>query len=60
MKYGMVLRAILPCLMVLAAVQAAVSPAKEYRVISPDKKTEAVLALKEGRWTLSLCSSTGT
>jgi alpha-glucosidase len=42
------LAAILPGIMVLLAGQTGMGQSREYRVLSPDKKTEAVLSVKDG------------
>jgi alpha-glucosidase len=48
MKYGKLFETILTFIMVLLAGQMGISQSRQYRVLSPDKKTEAVLELKEG------------
>jgi alpha-glucosidase len=48
MKYGKLFETILTFIMILLAGQMGISQSRQYRVLSPDKKTEAVLELKEG------------
>jgi hypothetical protein len=48
MKYGKLSETILTFIMVLLAGQMGISQSRQYKVLSPDKKTEAVLELKEG------------